>query len=221
MPASPRRSSPRRASTPARCSTAASPPGSRAATSPGRVPPLRRLVKAPQGSSRRSPARPGSRARPASRELVAVGLVAHRERQLDLGLADRQLHPLAVMLDGDDVRALLGDELQELDELAGAVGEAACGRRGSGPPASARAASPGSGASGRCCRRRGSRTTSSSPGTLAGEQRGDRRGAGALDEQLRPLEQQHDRVADLLVGDGDDLVEQLARGSRRSACPAA
>ena len=53
---------------------------------------------------------------------------------------------------------------------------------------------------------------------LAGEQRGDRRGAGALDEELRPLEQQHDRVADLLVGDGDDVVEQLLedRGGERA-----
>ena len=58
------------------------------------------------------------------------------------------------------------------------------------------------------------------PGHLAREQGGDRRGARALDEQLRALEQEHDRVADLLVGDGDDVVEQLVedRGRQLPGC---
>ena len=61
----------------------------------------------------------------------------------------------------------------------------------------------------------------SSPGTLPASSAATGRGAGALDEQLRPLEQEHDRLADLLVRDGDDLVEQLAEDRGRSACPAA
>jgi hypothetical protein len=52
-----------------------------------------------------------------------VRLVAHRQRQLDLRLADREPHPLAVVLDGDDVGPLLGDELEQLDQLARTVAE--------------------------------------------------------------------------------------------------
>ena len=45
------------------------------------------------------------------------------------------------------------------------------------------------------------------------EQRGDRRRARALDDQLCALEEQEDRLTDLLVGDGDDVVEQIARAA--------
>ena len=44
----------------------------------------------------------------------------------------------------------------------------------------------------------------------AGEDRGHRRRSGALDDELRALEQQHDRLRDLLVVDHDDVVEQVA-----------
>ena len=45
--------------------------------------------------------------------------VAGAERELDLGLPHRQRHPLAVVLDRDDVRALFRDELgAALDEGA-------------------------------------------------------------------------------------------------------
>ena len=54
-------------------------------------------------------------------ELVAVRLVAHRQRQLDLGLADQEVEILAVVLHRDDVGALLRDELEKLDQLAGPV----------------------------------------------------------------------------------------------------
>ena len=47
-----------------------------------------------------------------------MGLVARPERQLDLGLGERDVHPLAVVLDRDDVDALLGDPGQELRERA-------------------------------------------------------------------------------------------------------
>ena len=46
---------------------------------------------------------------------------------------------------------------------------------------------------------------------LAGEHGSDRRRAGPLDQELGPLEQEHDRVADLLVRDGDDVVERVAQ----------
>ena len=55
-------------------------------------------------------------------QLLAVLLVARDERQLDLRLADRQVHALAVVLDRDDVAALLRDERQQLDQLARPVG---------------------------------------------------------------------------------------------------
>ena len=51
-------------------------------------------------------------------------LVAGDDRQLDSGLGDVERHALAVVLDRDDVAALGRDELEQLDELAGAVGDA-------------------------------------------------------------------------------------------------
>ncbi len=54
---------------------------------------------------------------------------------------------------------------------------------------------------------------------LAAEQRGDRRGARALDDELRALEQQRDRLGDLLVLDVHDVVEEVVAGSTSSARP--
>ena len=53
-----------------------------------------------------------------------------------------------------------------------------------------------------------------SPGTLPASSAATRRRARALDDQLRALEQEHDRMADLLVGDRDDVVEQVAQDRR-------
>ncbi len=44
---------------------------------------------------------------------------------------------------------------------------------------------------------------------LAGEQRGDRHRPGALDDELDALQQEHDRLADLVVGDGHDVVQDV------------
>jgi hypothetical protein len=44
--------------------------------------------------------------------------------------------------------------------------------------------------------------------------------AGALDEELRPLEQERDRLADLFVGDLDDLVERLLEDPHRQCARA-
>ena len=51
----------------------------------------------------------------------------------------------------------------------------------------------------------------------AREQGGHRGRAGALDDELRALEQQHDRLRDLLVVDDDDVVEQIGEDRRGSA----
>ena len=57
--------------------------------------------------------------------------------------------------------------------------------------------------------------TGPSPGHLPLHQRRDPDGAGALDDELRPLEQQHDRLGDVVAGDLDDVVEQLVEDRRR------
>ena len=48
----------------------------------------------------------------------AVVLVAQRQRERDLALGHGQVDAFAVVLDGDDVRPLLRDELQQLQQLA-------------------------------------------------------------------------------------------------------
>ena len=49
----------------------------------------------------------------------------------------------------------------------------------------------------------------------AGDERRDGRGAGTLDDELRALEEEHDRLGDLLVVDDDDVVEQLVEDRAR------
>ena len=50
---------------------------------------------------------------------------------------------------------------------------------------------------------------------LPGQESGHRGGARALDDELHPLEQEHDRVCDLGVGDGDDVVEAVGEDASR------
>ena len=126
-------------------------------------------------------------------------LVARRERELDLGLRDRDVHPFAVVLDRDDVHALLGDERSSLISSPGRSGIASA-RRGSGP----RRVSP--------CRMTEMSSVGSMlppertappvpvPPTLPASSAATPTAPGALDDELRALEQQHDRLADLLVG---------------------
>ena len=59
-------------------------------------------------------------------------------------------------------------------------------------------------------RHRGARPT-----VLAGQQRRDADRPGSLDHELRALEQQHDRLADLLVRHRDDVVEQILEQRHR------
>src|SRR6266511_4469114 len=56
-----------------------------------------------------------------AQQAPAVGLVARHERELDLRLRHGYVHPLAVVLHGDHIAALLGDEREKLDQLAGTV----------------------------------------------------------------------------------------------------
>src|SRR5262245_22495464 len=51
----------------------------------------------------------------------AVLLVARDQRQLDANVGDLERDALAAVLDRDDVRALLGDRPQQLDQLARAI----------------------------------------------------------------------------------------------------
>src|SRR5215213_5801944 len=56
-------------------------------------------------------------------QRVAMVAIAGRQSELDLRLDDGQVEALAVVLDRDHVHALLGDQGQELQQLAGAVGD--------------------------------------------------------------------------------------------------
>ena len=109
--------SPRRCCS-ARDSTCAPSPTAASRTSPTTVvavPPLRRLAEPFEAVA--APLERGA-------EVRAVILVARDDGQLDLRLADVDRHSFAVVLDRDDVAALGRDELEQLDERAGAVGDA-------------------------------------------------------------------------------------------------
>ena len=61
--------------------------------------------------------------------------------------------------------------------------------------------------------------TGAAAGDLPREQRGDADGARALDDELAALEEQRDRLRDLVVGHVHEVVEQRRRGSPSSAPP--
>ena len=145
-------------------------------------------------------------------------LVARDERQPDLGLGDVDRRSLAAMLDVDDVHALLGDEIEELQQLAGPVGhprayDEIAARLGQAMPHN------------RDERRRvdvpsrqddGDGARSLDP---AGEQRRHARRAGAFDDELRPLEAEHDRLRDLPARDLDHVVAGRGSCSPRRRAP--
>ena len=124
---------------------------------------------------------------------------------------------------------LLADERQQLRQRA---------RAGRAParaaPAAARPGSRGGGRSRRAGRRRRSRRTASTtvvPAAGAGHARQQRRDADRarpLDHELGPLEQEHHRLGDLVLGDRDDPSTQRldqraasARPGRLTAIPSA
>ena len=137
--------------------------------------------------------------------LAAVGL----QDEPDPGLADVEVDPLA---DVDDVEHV-GAGRRRPRRAAARAPRAGRGRRSRTPAAAPPTVSPSRMHS-------TSRVASTLPPEstaqispsarrldLAGEQRRDRGRAGALDDQLRALEQEHHRLGDLVVGDRDDLVE--------------
>ena len=141
-------------------------------------------------------------------------LVARDDGQLDLRLADVHGHAFAVVLDRDDVAAFGRDELEQLDERAGAVGDARAHDEvtpGERQPVAhdrdqeRRVDVPA----------RKQRAHLAVAARLAREQRGDRRGAGALDNELRAFEQQVIASADLFVLDVHEVVEQVVEDRHR------
>ena len=146
-------------------------------------------------------------------EQLRVLLAARLERQLGLGLEDADAAPLAVVRDREHVRALGRDHADDVRELARPVGDhdaddEVAARRGE---AEARhrhqrrrvdVAAREHGADGSVAR------------DEAAEQGRDGRGAGALDDELRALEQEDDRLRDGLVLDDDHLVEEVAEDRR-------
>ena len=114
----------------------------------------------------------------------------------------------------DDVAALVRDELQELQQLARMVGDArsqheeASGARQPVPHHRHEQRRVDVAAGEQCAH-------IARAADLPCEQRGDRGRAGTFDDELRALEQQRDRLGDLLVVDVDDLVEQLVEDRHR------
>jgi hypothetical protein len=144
-----------------------------------------------------------------------VLLVARQQRQLDLGLRDREVHPLTVVLDRDDVHALLGDQREEPHELAGPV-------RNAGANDEVAAADRQAVAHDRDEQRgvdvpagEDDRDWARGAAHLAGEQRRDADGAGALDHELGALEQEDDRFADGFVVDVHQVVEDVVEDRHR------
>ena len=153
------------------------------------------------------------RARRAPRRVLRA---ARLERQLDARLAHVQGHRLAHVLEADEVRAGVGDEVEQLGKAARAVGDAREDRARGGPP-----------------RFRGGAAVPASrplstfpPDTIAtvvppiGRQATAQEGRhghrpGALDDELGAFGQEHHRVGDLVLGDGHEVVEQLAKERQR------
>ena len=135
-------------------------------------------------------------------------LAASEKGQLDAGVAHRQVHALALVVDVEHVDTLSASG-EKPPELSGPIGDAR--------PDDEVTAGPGEGdiAPPRISRLASmlppERTAQAGPvaWNLPGQQRRDGRGAGTLDDELRALEQQHDRVRDLLVRHGHDRLEAL------------
>ena len=141
-------------------------------------------------------------------------LVPHRQGQLDLALVDGHVHALAMVIDRDHVRPLLCHQGEQLDQLARPVVEAAphdqvAAGRGQPMPHDRDQHGRVDVAAGEDRDRR------AFAAGLAGQQRGDTHRARALDHQFRALEQQHDRAADLVVVDRDQVVEHVLEDGAR------
>ena len=196
----------------------------------GRVTPLRRFKQRPRPESRcsaaayselktvffstRLKARRRRRladavARRADRGDDAVGVLAVADLHGDLhaGLAHVQVHALPHVLDLDDVRLGLADDVQQPGQAARAIGDAyeedqaSSGQR-LGPPDET-----GQDSEVDVAAREHDRGHAGRRGRHAlGHQRGDTDRPAPLDEELGPLHQEHHGVGHLVLSDGDDVV---------------
>ena len=150
--------------------------------------------------------------------LAPAGL----EHELHRGLAHVEVDALADVLDLDQVRALVADEGEQPGQRSRAVGEAGEQHE---PPARLRLVAAGDRrehpgvdvAAGEDDARRPRRRGAHAPR----QQRGHADRPGALDDELRPLEQHDHRLGDLLLADDHDVVDPALDERRASARRAA
>ena len=153
-------------------------------------------------------------------ELLAVLVVPRRQRQLDLGHGEWDLHSLAMVLHGVNVHVLLRKPRQEGRQRARAVPDLGSDDEEAAPSREAVAGDLHQEARVDVPARE-----ECAGGVLAlhlpPEERRYGRRAAALDHELHPLEQEDDRLCDLVVGDGRRRRRGARRGSRSSARRAA
>ena len=149
------------------------------------------------------------------KELLAVLLVTRRDDDLELGLEGRRRAPLSVMVDRDDVAAATSDEVEHVPQLAGPVGNE--------QPDREEAARLGEPMAKHRDERRGVDVPSrehdrdrARAGHATGEERSQADRSRSLDEELRPLDAEDERLRDLLVRNRDGVVEH-ALEDRRAA----
>src|SRR5579871_4088839 len=145
---------------------------------------------------------------------LAVLLVSHHDREVEPDVADLELDALAAVLDLDDVAPLVRDELADPDQLTGAVDEARPHREVA-PLDRHRVTEDGDEGRRVDVPARDDRERRPVAAGLAGEERGDTRGACSLDEKLRALEHQRDGLADLVLAYGHEVVEVAAEDVHR------
>ncbi len=140
---------------------------------------------------------------------------ARLERQLDAGLAHLQVDGLADVLDGEKIRARLRDRRQQRRQRPGTVGD-----DGEHPQApadrglvAAREQRQQSGVDVATGEHDDRRAGGCRPREACG-QRGDADRAGAFDDELRALHEQHHRLGGVLLADDDHIVDP-ARDERQ------
>jgi hypothetical protein len=143
-----------------------------------------------------------------------VLLVSRPEGELDLGLREREVHSLAVVLDLEHVDSFGCQQREQAGEGARAIADPCADdeetpRLGEPVTHDLHEHSGIDVAAGE--------EGASRPGTfdLPAEKGCDRCGAGALDNELHPFEEEDDRCGDLVVGDSHDGVEPVGEDPSR------
>ena len=144
-------------------------------------------------------------------------LPARLEHEVDARLAHVQRHRLAQVVDRDEVAAGLGDADEQAGEPARPVVHA---REQAHPPAlrglvALRHAREHAGVD-VAAREHDHRRALRGGRDRARAQRRDADRAGALDHELRALEQDDHRVGDVVLADGDELVDPVRDERQRS-----